>query len=163
MKTHVLARAAVGAAASLTVLLPLAACSADGNTGTRSPSPGSSAPTSSSSEPSTGSEPSSPAADASSGDYEDGTYTAKGYYGGAPSYMTFTVTLDDNRITDVSSELMPDNNATSRGYQEKFAAALPDEVVGKSVDEVEVGKLAGSSSCGDGFNDAMATIREQAR
>jgi hypothetical protein len=76
--------------------------------------------------------------------------------------MTFTVTLDDGVITEVRSELMPDNNDTSRGYQERFAAALPDEVIGKSVDEVEVGKLAGSSSCGDGFNDALAKIRDQA-
>jgi hypothetical protein len=77
--------------------------------------------------------------------------------------MTFTVTLDDGVITDVESELMPDNNDTSRGYQERFAAALPDEVVGRSVDEVEVGVLAGSSSCGDGFNDALAQIRDEAR
>ncbi|WP_129658312.1 FMN-binding protein [Rothia uropygialis] len=151
MKSHVLTRAAVGAAATFAALLPLTGCSSGENDSADASSP-----------PSSSNSPSSDAPSTDGIEYEDGTYTAKGFYGGAPSYMTFTVTLDDGLITDVDSELMPDNNATSRGYQEKFAAALPDEVVGKSVDDVEVGKLAGSSSCGDGFNDAMTKIREQA-
>jgi hypothetical protein len=54
-------------------------------------------------------------------------------------------------------------NETSLDYQERFAAAVPDEVIGKSLDEAEVGKLAGASTCPDGFNDALAQIREQAR
>lgn len=151
MTPHSLTRAAAGAAASFAVLMPLTACSSSENGNPDASSPPSSSNSPSSEEPST-----------SGTEYEDGTYTAKGYYGGAPSYMTFTVTLDDSVITDVDSELMPDNNDTSRDYQEKFAAALPDEVVGRSVDEVEIGILAGSSSCGDGFNDALAKIREQA-
>jgi len=51
----------------------------------------------------------------------------------------------------------------SRGYQERFAAAVPGVVIGKSLDDVKVGKLAGASGCPDGFNDALAKIREQAR
>ncbi|MFE5703499.1 calcium-binding protein [Rhodococcus koreensis] len=136
----------------MVVLVPLAGCS--------NSDPGSS--------PSTFSSPTGPARspyddDSSTVDYADGTYTAKGIYGGAPSYLTVTVTLSADTITDVTVEPMPENNATSRGYQERFAAAVPDEVIGKSIDEVEVGKLAGASSCGDGFNDAVAKIREQAR
>jgi hypothetical protein len=57
---------------------------------------------------------------------------------------------------------MPNNNDPSRGYQEKFAAAVPDEVTGKSIDDLTVGKIAGASGCSDGFNDALAKIREQA-
>lgn len=57
---------------------------------------------------------------------------------------------------------MPDNNDTSRGYQERFAAALPDEVVGRSIEDLEVDAIAGASGCADGFNDALATIRQQA-
>ena len=76
--------------------------------------------------------------------------------------MTFTVTLDDGVITDVEFELMPDNNDTSRGYQERFAAAAPDEVIGKSIADLEVGIIAGASGCADGFNDALTKIREQA-
>lgn len=160
MKTHALTRAAATAAATVAVLLPLTACSSGAEGGNDATAPPATAPSTSATPPPTA--PSSGTASTSRGDYDDGTYTARGYYGGAPSYMTFTVTLDDDLISDVESELMPDNNATSRGYQERFAAALPEEVVGRSVDEVEIGKLAGSSSCGDGFNDALAQIREQA-
>jgi len=155
MKTHPLTRAAAGAAASLAVLVPLAGCSTEDSRATAAPSQQStSSPSASTS--------ASESTEVQAAGYTDGTYTARGYYGGAPSYMSFTVTLDDGRITDVESGLMPDNNETSRGYQERFAAALPDEVIGKSVDDVEVGVLAGSSSCGDGFNDALAKIRDQA-
>jgi len=155
MKTHRLTRAAAGAAASLAVLVPLAGCSSEESRPTTTPSQ---QPSNSS----TASPKDSESSEAQETEYADGSYTARGYYGGAPSYMTFTVTLDDGRITDVESGLMPDNNENSRGYQERFAAALPDEVIGKSVDDVEVGVLAGSSSCGDGFNDALAKIRDQA-
>lgn len=155
MMTPVLTRAAVGAAASVAVLFPLSGCSSGQPTSTSTPA----APRTDS--PVVSAAPSG-TADAEATKYAAGTYTARGYYGGAPSYMTFTVTLDDGLITDVESELMPDNNDTSRGYQERFAQALPGEVVGRSVDAAEVGVLAGSSSCGDGFNDALAQIREEA-
>ncbi|MGP5929874.1 FMN-binding protein [Corynebacterium glyciniphilum] len=147
MKPHIFTRAAFGAAASLAAVAPLAGCNSDGE------------PTSSTSHPSRSSDTQDTSATA---EYADGTYSARGVYGGAPSHMDFTVTIEDNVITDVESELMEDNNDTSRGYQERFAAALPDEVIGKSIDEVEVGVLAGASSCGDGFNDAVAKIRDQA-
>ncbi len=39
----------------------------------------------------------------------------------------------------------PANNYTSRGYQERFAAAAPDEVEGKPIDDLEVGSMAGAS------------------
>lgn len=149
MKTHNLTRESVGAAAaSLAVLAPLAGCSS--NDGSQPPSTGTS--TRSSQEGQSTSETT----------YEDGTYTARGVYGGAPSYMDFTVTLEDGLITDVESELMPENNDTSRGYQERFAAAVPEEVEGKSIDDLEVGIIAGASGCAEGFNDALDKIREQA-
>lgn len=79
-----------------------------------------------------------------------------------PSYLDVTVTLSDNVVAAVTVEPKAENK-TSRGYQERFAAAVPDEVVGKSLDTAEVGKLAGASTCPDGFNDAIAQIRDQAR
>jgi uncharacterized protein with FMN-binding domain len=151
MKSDILTRTAFAAAASVAVLVPLSGCSGPEaqppSSRATSTSPSSSAPGSASS---------------SSVGYADGTYTVRGVYGGAPSYMTVTVTLDAETITEVAVEPMPDNNETSRGYQERFAAAVPDEVVGKSLDEAEVGVLAGASGCADGFNDAIAKIRDQA-
>jgi len=72
-----------------------------------------------------------------------------------------TVTIDDETITDVNVGTRA-TDETSLDYQERFAAAVPNEVIGKDLGEVTVGKLAGSSSCPDGFNDAIAQIREQA-
>lgn len=153
MKSHLLTRTAFAAAASLTVVAPLAGCSgADTSAPPRPPVLSSPAVSS----PRTGTS-------SSGAEYRDGTYTARGVYGGAPSYLTVTIALRADTITDVTVEPMPDNNETSRGYQERFAAAVPNEVIGKSIDEVKVGKLAGASSCGDGFNDAVAKIRDQAR
>ena len=85
-----------------------------------------------------------------------------GVYGGGPSYLDVIVTLEGSVVTAVSIEPQAENE-TSRGYQERFAAAVPDEVIGKSLDDADVGKLAGASTCPDGFNDALAKIREQAR
>jgi uncharacterized protein with FMN-binding domain len=150
MKSPTLNRRAVAAAASLAIVVPLAGCS-DASTPSSSPS---STPAGSS--PQTGTSSSGAA-------FKDGTYTARGIYGGAPSYMTITIGLRAGAITDVTVEPMPENNATSRGYQERFAAAVPAEVIGKSLDEVNVGKLAGASGCADGFNNALTAIRAQAR
>lgn len=147
MNTHILSRAAVGAAASLAALAPLAGCSnSDGSQSTSS-----------------GSSTSPPEGQSQTTySYEDGTYTARGIYGGVPSYMDFTVSLEGGVVTDVESELMPENNDTSRGYQERFAAAVPDEVEGQPIADLEVGTIAGASGCADGFNDALDKIRDRA-
>lgn len=145
MKSHNFVRATFAAAASLAVLLPVVGCNPDAATPSNR----------------TGSRIAE--TDSRSVEYEDGTFTEVGIYGGAPSYMTITVTLSDGAISDVAVEPMPENNATSRGYQERFAAAVPEEVIGKSLGEAEVGVLAGASGCADGFNDAIAKIRELAR
>jgi hypothetical protein len=39
---------------------------------------------------------------------------------------------------------------------------VPDEVTGKSIDGLKVGKLAGPGGCADGFYDALTKIRQQA-
>ena len=57
----------------------------------------------------------------------------------------------------------PAEDATSLGYQQRFAAALPEAVIGQSVDTLAVDRLAGSSGCSEGFMDALAQIREQAQ
>lgn len=166
MKHHRVVRTALGAVASAAVLLPLAACSGDRGENEPSstvPEQSSPAPGAGPSEPAAGPEESAAESPEPGGqEYRDGTYTARGVYGGAPSYMDFTIVLDDGAITEVESELMADNNDTSRGYQERFAADLPDEVVGQSIDDLEVGVIAGASGCGDGFNDALDKIRAQA-
>lgn len=147
MTSRIVTCAVFAAAASLAVVVPLAGCTSNDP---------SSQPSSPSGTPSASSPP------AGGSVYKDGTYTMRGVYGGAPSYITVTITLKAGTITNVIVEPMPENNDTSRGYQERFAAAVPDEVTGKSIDELKVGKLAGASGCADGFNDALTKIRQQA-
>lgn len=93
--------------------------------------------------------------------YADGVYTAIGEYGGQPSHITVKATLKDGIITAVT--------VTPHAYvpyslqlQRAFAAAVPTVVVGKRIDQVKVGKLAGSSNTPTGFNDAIRQIRQQA-
>ncbi|MGC6588845.1 S-layer homology domain-containing protein [Paenibacillus sp. Dod16] len=93
--------------------------------------------------------------------YADGDYTATGQYGGLPSTITVSVTLNDDVITDVNVTTHA-TNPTSLDLQRRFAAAVPAVVVGKRIDEVNVGRLAGSSHTPDGFNDAIQQIKEQA-
>ncbi|WP_143194373.1 hypothetical protein [Micromonospora sp. CB01531] len=153
MTSRIATRAVAAAAASLAVIAPVAGCAS--SPPTPSASRPSTTPDANSGSPGTSTEP-------SRSEYADGTYTVRGVYGGAPSYMAITLTLADDTITDVTVEPMPENNDTSRGYQERFAAAVPDEVIGKPIADLTVGKLAGASGCADGFNDALTKIRDQA-
>ncbi|MFF2653100.1 hypothetical protein [Streptomyces sp. NPDC058045] len=145
MRSPVLTRAALATAASVVALTPLAACSVP------DPSPSTATPVA----------PSSISAAPSTARYKNGTYNAIGVYGGGPSYLDVTLILDNGVVTAVTVKPQA-TNETSRGYQERFAAAVPGEVVGKRLDQVKVGKLAGASTCPDGFNDALAKIREKA-
>jgi uncharacterized protein with FMN-binding domain len=94
--------------------------------------------------------------------YADGVYTATGQYGNEPSFITVTATLANGMITDVKAT----PHATvprSLELQRRFAAAVPKVVVGKPIDQMNVGKLAGSSGTPRGFNAAIRQIREQAK
>ncbi|SFP80121.1 hypothetical protein [Sphingomonas rubra] len=93
--------------------------------------------------------------------FADGVYTATGQYGGLPSSLTVRVRLVRGTIAGVEVGT-PAKNPTSLGYQKRFAAAVPAVVVGRPIDQVRVGKLAGASGCPDGFNAAIAKIRTQA-
>jgi uncharacterized protein with FMN-binding domain len=93
--------------------------------------------------------------------YADGVYTATGEYGNQPSFITVRATLSDGVITAV--EVTPHATVPrSLELQRRFAAAVPKVVVGKPIDQVDVGKLAGSSGTPKGFNAAIRQIREQA-
>jgi uncharacterized protein with FMN-binding domain len=92
--------------------------------------------------------------------YRDGTHSATGWYGTLPSHQDVTLTLDDDTITAVEITT-PADDETSLGYQQRFADALPQAVVGRSLDDVTVDRLAGSSGCSEGFMNALAQIKEQ--
>ncbi|GAA1917921.1 hypothetical protein GCM10009775_08120 [Microbacterium aoyamense] len=98
----------------------------------------------------------------SSTTYEDGVYEARGWYGGLPSHHDVTLTIEDDVVTDVAITT-PAEDETSLGYQQRFAQALPDAVIGRPIDGLEIDRLAGSSGCSEGFMDALEKIKTQAR
>lgn len=98
-----------------------------------------------------------------SGDYADGTYTADGSYQTPETVETISVTLTiaDGLVSEV--EVTGDPQAReSEQYQGQFIDGISDEVVGKSLDDIEVDRVAGSSLTSGGFNDAVESIKEQA-
>ncbi len=93
--------------------------------------------------------------------YADGVYTATGEYGGQPSHITVKTSLKDGVIIAVT--VTPHAHVPrSLELQRAFAAAVPRVVIGKLIDQVKVGKLAGSSGTPKGFNNAIQQIRQQA-
>ncbi|WP_413723104.1 hypothetical protein [Sodalis sp. RH23] len=93
--------------------------------------------------------------------YADGTYTATGQYGNAPSFITVTVTLHAGLITSANIKTHA-TNPISLDYQRRFADAVPAVVVGKPIEQVKVDRLAGSSGTPEGFNAALEQIKKQA-
>ena len=94
-------------------------------------------------------------------EYRDGEYTATGWYGSLPSHHDVTLTIADGEVTAVEIAT-PAEDETSLGYQQRFAAALPDTILGERLDEIAVDKLAGSSGCSEGFMDALEKIKAEA-
>jgi uncharacterized protein with FMN-binding domain len=99
--------------------------------------------------------------DAAESDYRDGEYEATGWYGSLPSHHDVTLTIEADTVTALQITT-PAEDATSLGYQQRFAAALPQAVIGRGIDDLEIDRLAGSSGCSEGFMDALAKIKSQA-
>lgn len=101
------------------------------------------------------------AADAS---YADGGYEATGGYQSpnGPETIAVSVTVTDGVISAVEVTPQPTNDTTER-YQGMFAGGIADEVVGKSLDEADVSRVAGSSLTSGGFQSALESIRQDAK
>jgi uncharacterized protein with FMN-binding domain len=97
------------------------------------------------------------------GDYADGTYEASAEYPSpnVTETLTVTVTLAEGVITDVEA-IGDGDNPNSKRYQAEFSAGIADVVVGKSIDEIQVDKVAGSSLTSEGFNKAIEEIKADA-
>ncbi|MBT2556048.1 hypothetical protein [Arthrobacter sp. ISL-5] len=91
--------------------------------------------------------------------YRDGSYTARGVYGSLPSHQDVTLTLDRGAVTTIEITT-PAQDQTSLGYQQRFAAALPNAVIGRNIDELNIDRLAGSSGCSEGFMKALERLKE---
>lgn len=98
------------------------------------------------------------------GTYADGEYTGTGSYippSNKQEEVTVTMTLSGGTVTAV--EVSPSgNNPTSKRYQAEFTDGIQKEVVGKPIDSLDVGKVAGSSLTSQGFNKALEQIKAEA-
>ncbi len=95
-------------------------------------------------------------------DYTNGIYTATGWYGSLPSHHDVILTISDDAVTAVDITT-PAEDPTSLDYQQRFAAALPDAVIGRDIDTLRIDRLAGASGCSEGFMNALAKIADDAR
>jgi uncharacterized protein with FMN-binding domain len=101
---------------------------------------------------------------ASSGaSYKDGTYKADGTYKSPNGTETVGVqlTLANGTVSAVEITEHP-SNPNTRKFQGQFAGGIAEQVVGKSLDEIKVSKVAGSSLTSGGFNQAVEEIKSQA-
>jgi len=97
------------------------------------------------------------------GPYTDGTYTESADYQ-APSgteTVDVTITLVDDVITavDVTGHA---SDPQAKVHQGEFASGIAAVVVGKSIDEIQVDKVGGSSLTSGGFNAAVELIKADA-
>ncbi|CAM3273229.1 hypothetical protein PSET11_01686 [Arthrobacter ulcerisalmonis] len=112
---------------------------------------------------SSGASAGSSSAAAGTSTYQDGTYSADGNYVSPNGQETVGVqlTLAAGKVTAVEITQHP-SNPNTRKFQGEFAGGIADQVVGKSIDDLNVSKVAGSSLTSGGFNDAVTKIKSEA-
>lgn len=96
--------------------------------------------------------------------YKNGTYSVTGEYltPGGQRTIDVKLTLENGAVTEV--EVTPKaTDATSQRFQGEFVAGFKPMVVGKSIDEIELTKVSGSSLTPKGFNDALEKIKAEAK
>ena len=98
-----------------------------------------------------------------SGTYKNGTYESTGSYNspGGRESIKVSLTIADGKVSDanVTSEA---KNPTAKSYQADFISGYKTFVVGKSVDEIKLDTVAGSSLTPGGFEDALEQIKQDA-
>ncbi|NYF09722.1 uncharacterized protein with FMN-binding domain [Leifsonia sp. AK011] len=155
MRSIITARPTIAVAAGLTLVGALAGCAAE----TPAPTTTTEPDTGATSEPTTPTETDT----GSTGTYADGSYTESGQYQSPNGTETVdvTLTLADGVVTAVEIGTHPSNPNTEH-YQGEFASGISAEIVGKSIDDISVTKVAGSSLTSGGFMKALEAIKADA-
>lgn len=98
-----------------------------------------------------------------SGSYKDGVYGASASYDspGGVQDISISITLQDGKIVDTSATNGA-NDREAREFQNEFIAGYKKLIVGKSVDEVRLSRVSGSSLTSQGFNAALEDIKNDA-
>jgi hypothetical protein len=106
---------------------------------------------------------SQPQPPSSSSQYKDGTYSATGSYStpGGRESIDLEVTLTGGTVQDTKLT-QKGMTGEAKEYQARFASGYKTEVIGKSIDEISLSRVAGSSLTSIGFNDALDQIKRDA-
>jgi uncharacterized protein with FMN-binding domain len=113
----------------------------------------------------TGPSASSPTvASANTAGYKDGTYSATGSYDtpGGPESLDLSVTIKSGAVT-ASSATGSGRDHDSVAYQSRFISGYKSLIIGKSIDDISLSRVSGSSLTSQGFNDALSQIKTQAK
>lgn len=96
--------------------------------------------------------------------YKDGTYSATGEYRApsGPESITVSLTLKDDMIVDSTVTSTATNPGTKQN-QGKFMSGYKALVTGKSIDDVVLSNVSGSSLTPIGWNAAVETIKTEAK
>jgi uncharacterized protein with FMN-binding domain len=96
--------------------------------------------------------------------YKDGNYSATGTYNSPGGKETLRVTIDmaDDVITALAVTSVH-IDSTAAAYETAFEGGIQDIVVGKDIDSLNIGPVAGSSLTSIGFNKAIGAIKVQAK
>ena len=95
--------------------------------------------------------------------YTDGTYVAEGGYTApsGPAAITVSITIADDAVSWV--HVAPGTFVGDPfAFQDQFAKAVPDLILGKDLDELSVSRVAGSSLTSQAFNLAIDKIKTEA-
>ena len=105
-----------------------------------------------------------PPAAADSDIYKDGNFTANASYtdpGRKEHDIAVTLTIADDIITAAS--VLYNGGAANTPNHTRFENGYKQEVVGKSLDSISLSRVGGASLTTEAFNDAVATIKAEAK
>lgn len=96
--------------------------------------------------------------------YKDGTYSTTGNYQSpaGKEEIGVSITLQNGIITDATFTPKATNEVSIK-LQGMFASGYKQMVVGKTLDEVKLDKVSGSSLTPKGWNDAIEKIKLEAK
>jgi uncharacterized protein with FMN-binding domain len=99
-----------------------------------------------------------------SSSYKDGTYTADAQYQspGGIEGITVKLTVSGGVVTESSITTDPSEREAVE-YQGKFSSGYKALVVGKPLNSINLSRVSGSSLTSEGFNSAVAKIKQQAQ
>ena len=100
----------------------------------------------------------------SDANYKDGTYTEPVTYvsPGGTEQIRVSLTLAKNIVTAVKVTTVQ-ADPTAQGYEQLFEGGISSAVVGKNINSLNVGVVAGSSLTSQGFDDALTKIKADAK